>query len=183
MPDALLAVVRRYGGAPHFRRTWEAPGEKVRALQRVEGGNLGGVGLIWNRVGQVVLLRHDSSSGWGPAWVAPGGGALPGESPEETFHRETREEVGLRVRILDLTRTFDLTVSDGREEARGFLFQFEAMAESGEAVPGEGITEVRWFDELPEDMAFREDYVEAFRRRKPTFGPRPGVRGTRHVFI
>ncbi|MFQ5553191.1 MAG: NUDIX hydrolase [Thermoplasmata archaeon] len=171
MPASLRALVSRYGGAPLFARRWEAPTEKVRQLQRVEGGNLGGVGLIWNREGRVVLLRHDPGSGWGREWVAPGGGALPGESPEETFLREAREEVGLRVGILGLTRTFDLTVTDGREAARGFLFQFEAMAESEEATPGEGIEEVRWFDELPEAMAFREDYVEAFHRRKSTLGP------------
>ena len=171
MPDTLRALVDRYGGAPHFRRVWKAPREKVRKLQRVAGGNLGGVGLIWNRAGQAVLLRHDPGQGWGPEWVAPGGGALPEETPEETFLRETQEEVGLRVRILDLTRTFDLTVTDGTEEARGFLFQFEALAASGAPHPGKGITEVRWFDRLPAKMAFRDDYVEAFHRRRPTFRP------------
>ena len=171
MPESLRTLVSRYGGAPHFRRTWEAPAAKVRRLQRVDGGNLGGVGLIWNRTGRVVLLRHVPDTEWGRAWVAPGGGAKPGENPEETFLREAREEVGLRARILDLTRTFDLTVTDGRANARGFLFQFEALATSAEAVPGTGIEEVRWFDDLPEDMAFRADYVDAFRRRQPTFGP------------
>ncbi|MFQ5907901.1 MAG: NUDIX hydrolase [Thermoplasmata archaeon] len=171
MPAILQGVVARYGGAPHYRRKWEASTEKVRALQRVAGGNLGGVGLIWNQSGQALLLRHDPDRGWGSAWVAPGGGALPGESPQETFLREAREEIGLSVRILDLTRTFDLTVTDGKEEARGFLFQFEAVAAPDEAVPGEGVAEVRWFDDLPNEMAFREDYVEAFRRRKPSFGP------------
>lgn len=171
MPDSLRTLVAHYGGAPHFKRAWEAPGAKVHQLQRVEGGNLGGVGLIWNRTGRVVLLRHAPGAGWGREWVAPGGGALPGEGPEETFLREAREEVGLRVRILDLTRTFDLSVTDGNAVARGFLFQFEAMAESEDAVPGTGIDEVRWFADLPDDMAFRADYVEAFQRRRPTFGP------------
>jgi 8-oxo-dGTP pyrophosphatase MutT (NUDIX family) len=171
MPDSLRAVVRRYGEVPHFERTWQAPREKVRDLQRVAGGNLGGVGLIWGRTGQVVLVRHDPGGGWDREWVAPGGGAVPGESPEETFAREALEEVRLGVRILDLTRTFDLTVTDGDAVARGFLFQFEAMALSEDASPGTGIEEVRWFDDLPEDMAFREDYVEAFQRRRPTLGP------------
>jgi 8-oxo-dGTP pyrophosphatase MutT (NUDIX family) len=171
MPDSLRAVVRRYGRVPHFERAWEASREKVRELQRVAGGNLGGVGLIWAPTGEVILLRHSPGRGWGREWVAPGGGGLPGETPEETFTREAREEVGLGVRILDLTRTFDLTVSDGDVKARGFLFQFEALALSGDATPGAGIEEVRWFDELPEDMAFREDYTEAFRRRQPTFAP------------
>lgn len=171
MPEVLRSVVVRYGGAPHDRRRWEASTEKVHELQRVAGGNLGGVGLIWNRAGQALLLRHDPGQGWRSAWVAPGGGALPEESPEETFLRETREEVGLHVRILDLTRTFDLTVTDGEEEARGFLFQFEAVAATEAAVAGEGIAEVRWFDDLPAEMAFREDYIEAFQRRKPSFGP------------
>ncbi|MFQ5919731.1 MAG: NUDIX hydrolase [Thermoplasmata archaeon] len=171
MPDSLRSVIKRYGRVPHDERTWEAPGEKVRELQRVAGGNLGGVGLIWIRTGQVILLRHEPGRGWGREWVAPGGGALPGESPEQTFTREALEEVGLEVRILDLTQTFDLTVTDGKAVARGFLFQFEAVASSEDATPGTGIEEVRWFDELPMDMAFREDYTEAFQRRRLTLGP------------
>ncbi len=171
MPASLRTFVNQYGRVPHFERTWEAPEEKVRELHRDEGGNIGGVGLIWNRAGRVLLLRHGPGSGWGREWVAPGGGALPGESPEETFLREVAEEVTLQVRILDLTRTFDLTVTDGRHAARGFLFQFEAEALSEDAVPGTGIEAVQWFDALPGNMAFREDYVEAFRRRKPTFDP------------
>lgn len=171
MPEPLRDLVARYGGAPQFTRVLEASPGKVRRLQRAADGNLGGVGLIWNRAGQVVLLRHEPASGWGPEWVAPGGSALPGEGPEETFLREAQEEVGLRVRILALTRTFDLTVTDGREKARGFLFQFEALAETEEAMPGDGIAKVRWFDDLPKDMAFREDYEEAFRLRRPTFRP------------
>lgn len=170
LPDGLKSVVRRYGGAPVVRRTYRESSRRVRALQRVAGGAMGGVGLVWNPRGQAVLVRHDPVTGWGPEWVAPGGMTEPGEGPEATFVREVREETGLSVaRILDLTVVFDLTATDGTRSARGFVFQFEGWAPEGEPEPGEGIREAAWFDALPEDMAFREDYEEAFRRRRGTF--------------
>ncbi len=114
------------------------------------------------------MREHVASEGR-VAWIAPGGMARPGEGPEEAFLREVAEETGLRVRILDLTFVFDLTVTDGQEEARGFLFQFEGLAEEGDPLPGRDVLEARWFAALPADMAFRGDYREAFesRRRRP----------------
>lgn len=166
LPADLRRTVDRYGGAPLLRRTLEDEPRRVAALRPLAGGSLGGVGLVWNSRGRVALVRHEASTGWGPEWATPGGMAEPGETPEETFAREVEEETGVRLReILDLTYVFDLTVTDGREAVRGFLFQFEGLAEEGPLRPGTGIAEGRWFDALPEDMAFREDYEEAFRHR------------------
>lgn len=169
VPEELRRVVATYGGAPLLRRTISSPPERVKRLRENEGGLLGAAGLVWNRRGEVLLVREHAPSEDRVVWIAPGGMARPGEGPEEAFQREVEEETGLRPAILDLTYIFDLTVTDGREASRGFLFQFEGLAEGGDPRPGEGVVDLRWFADLPEDMAFRGDYLEAFeaRRRGP----------------
>src|SRR5207247_542799 len=39
-----------------------------------------------------------------------------------------------------------------------------ARAQSTELRPGHEVIEARWFDGLPRDMAFRDDYLEDFRK-------------------
>ncbi len=94
-----------------------------------------------------------------------------GEDPEETFRREIREEAGVEADILNLTYVFELTVTDGDEQARGFFFQYEGMARETTTRPGRRVSEARWFDELPQDMAFREDYAPIVDRRREDFSP------------
>ncbi len=166
MPEELRQVVERYGGVPLLIRTLKVPRATVEALRAVGGGNIGAAALLWNEEGQVLLVRQESSSDWGENWVAPGGGARPGEGPEETLLREVWEEVGIKPQILDLSCVFELTVTDGKTRISGYFFQFEALASSTETRPGPKIAETRWFDALPHNMAFRDDYLEAFRMRR-----------------
>ncbi len=56
------------------------------------------VGGIFTLDGGVVLLRRAIDPGYG-AWVFPGGYVDRGESAEEAVVRETREEVGVCVRV------------------------------------------------------------------------------------
>ncbi len=134
-----------------------------------EGAVIGAAGLLWNRRGQVLLVRHDPPSEWRERWVTPGGWAEAGEDPEDAFLREVWEETRLRPTILSLTCVYELTLTDGRKATTGPFFQFEALTEGMEASPGPGIREVRWFDELPLEMAFRGDYLVPYRRRKAGF--------------
>ncbi|MFQ5838972.1 MAG: NUDIX hydrolase [Thermoplasmata archaeon] len=166
MPEESRRVLEGHGEVPLIRRRVEAPPATVRTLREVQGDNIGAAGLLWNERGQVLLVRHEPPSQWGDQWVAPGGGARPGESPEDTFLREVREETELQARILDLTCVYELTVTDGKDRVTGLFFQFEAMAQGSKAFPGPGIDVVRWFDDLPLNMAFRDDYLKVFQSRR-----------------
>jgi len=121
-------------------------------------------GLLHDGRGRVLLLRHVPEKGWGEVWLTPGGKLEEGETVLEGFDREVREEVGLVVREPVLTRILQQNLTDGTRARHGYFAQFLARAEDAEVRPGADVLEARWFDALPDDMAFRADYVEDFHR-------------------
>lgn len=137
--------------------------------KRTSDGLLGAAALIWNRRDQVLLVRH-AAKPWFSGWATAGGSAQEGEGPEEALRREVREEVGLEIEVLGISKVFDLVLTDGAEEVRGYFVQYEARAPSEEVKPGPEVEEARWFDYLPHDMAYRRDYLEVFEGRR---GRRP----------
>jgi 8-oxo-dGTP diphosphatase len=111
------------------------------------------------------LVRHHPRTGWDPEkWFTPGGVIEEGELPEEALRREIKEEVGLDIDILSLSRVNNEVLVYKDIEASTYFFQFEVRARPGNPIEGE-ILEARWFDRLPKDMAFREDYLEDFKAR------------------
>jgi ADP-ribose pyrophosphatase YjhB (NUDIX family) len=64
---------------------------------------MGACCAIFDADGHVLLVRHDYGR---RNWELPGGGAEPGESPDETALRELREETGLEVTIERLTGVY-----------------------------------------------------------------------------
>lgn len=54
---------------------------------------------------QVLLVKRDHPA----LWELPGGGMLPGESPEDTVIREVSEETGLLVDIVEMLGWYDRT--------------------------------------------------------------------------
>lgn len=104
--------------------------------------------------GKILLGRRDIEPRRG-FWVFPGGYMDLGESAEEAAIRETREEVRLEVRNLDLIGVFT------RIEPGVVVVVYEAEA-VGEAQVGDETSEIAWFaaHEIPwEEIAF--DSTEA----------------------
>src|SRR5437762_3433700 len=87
-----------------------------------------------------------------------------GERTDDGLRREAREEVGLELADPALTRIVHETLTDGSRARHGYFAQFIARAQSTELRPGHEVIEARWFDGLPRDMAFRDDYLEDFRK-------------------
>ena len=126
-------------------------------------------GTVVEYQGGIVLLRReiDPRAGF---WVHPGGFMDRGETLEQAAKRETREEVGLEVEILDLLGAFSFPDSEV------VVVTFAARAISGEPVVGDESLEVRTFDpqELPWDelafpstrMALKE-YLRTMDARRP----------------
>jgi 8-oxo-dGTP diphosphatase len=117
--------------------------------------------LIHDLRGAIVLVRVRSEPSGGP-WFTPGGLLEAGERTDDGLRREVREEVGLELDKPTLTRIIHETLTDGSRSRHGYFAQFSAPARSRELRPGHEVIEARWFDELPANLAFREDYLEDF---------------------
>ncbi|MGQ9857156.1 MAG: NUDIX hydrolase [Thermodesulfobacteriota bacterium] len=100
--------------------------------------------------GKVVLLKRAIEPGYGK-WVFPGGFVDRGETVEAAAVRETKEEVNLNVRPLDLLGVYSYP---GRPV---IVVVYRAEVIGGELRPGDEALEARVFDnqEIPwDELAF-----------------------------
>lgn len=162
--DRMAEALERFGRVPVVKRTAHVPSDHraFRSADRAPSWSAGG--LIHDGRGRVLLLRHTPDKGWGDAWVTPGGRLEEGETVLEGLEREVREEVGSDVADPILTRIIQENLTDGVRVRHGYFAQFIARAVSTDPRPGPDVREVRWFARLPEDLAYRADYVDDFRR-------------------
>ena len=161
--DRLAEAFERFGRVPVIQKTESVPASHPIFRQDESVPWWAAGGLLHDGGGRVLLLRHVPSKGWGDVWLTPGGKLEEGETVLQGFEREVREEVGARIADPRLTKILQQNLTDGSRVRHGYFAQFLARLD-GEARPGSDVLEVRWFDALPRDMAFREDYVEDFRR-------------------
>ncbi len=161
--DRLAEAFDHFGRVPVVPKTGTVPASHpiFRLDESVPWWAAGG--LLHDGRGRILLLRHVPSKGWGDVWLTPGGKLEEAETVLEGFEREVLEEVGARIRQPVLTRIIQQNLTDGARVRHGYFAQFLARLD-GEVRPGADVLEVRWFDRLPQDMAFREDYLEDFRR-------------------
>ena len=66
---------------------------KIKALQQI------GIGLVFNKNGELLIAQRLASSSMGGMWEFPGGKKKSDESIEKTIERELKEELGIDVKI------------------------------------------------------------------------------------
>lgn len=162
--DRLAEAFEHFGRVPIVKKTETVPAEHpiFRLDESVPWWAAGG--LLHDGRGRVLLLRHVPSKGWGDVWLTPGGKLEDGETVLQGFEREVREEVGVEIADPVLTQILQQNLTDGSRVRHGYFAQFVAGAVDEDLHPGADVLELRWFDVLPEDMAFRGDYLEDFER-------------------
>lgn len=162
--DRLAEAFERFGRVPVVKKTETVP--PTHPIFRLDAAVpwWAAGGLLHDGRGRVLLLRHVPSKDWGDVWLTPGGKLEDGETVLEGFEREIREEVGVGIADAVLTKILQQDLTDGSRVRHGYFAQFVARVQDSEVRPGVDVLEVRWFDALPEDMAFRSDYVEDFGR-------------------
>jgi len=161
--DRMADAFARFGRVPIHRRTRIASAEDPAFRRRGRAPFWASGGLVHDGRGQIVLVRTAKPHAKG-LWFTPGGLLQTGETTDAGFRREVREEAGLELADLVLTQIIHETVTDGARARHGYFAQFVARAESGEVRPGHEVAQARWFDTLPADLAFCEDYQEDFAR-------------------
>lgn len=124
-------------------------------------------GFVFDDADRVVLVRQP----WADGWLTPGGALEPGESLAETFAREVREETGVRATPVRPHAVDDLTFVNERTGATAgwttVLFEGRAETTALADDPGledEEVTDVAWFDDLPDDV-FNPEMTERVYRQ------------------
>ena len=131
------------------------------------------VGMIPERRGRVLLMRRAIEPRYG-AWTFPGGFMEIDETVEECALRETREEVGVEVRVGGLVGVYSRPGPAGP----GIVsIVYRGRVTAGAVAIGREALEARWFG--PEDIPWDElayettrwalrDWLESRPRRRRT---------------
>jgi ADP-ribose pyrophosphatase YjhB (NUDIX family) len=121
-----------------------------------------GVGAVAIRNGKILLIKRAFDPGAGK-WSVPGGLVEVGERLSEACVRETEEETGLKVEILELINVFDMIDKDesGRVKYHYVLIDFLVKPLGGEERLSKEITEMRW---VTREEAMKMDMTRTARR-------------------
>ncbi|WP_366161854.1 NUDIX domain-containing protein [Bacillus infantis] len=93
-------------------------------------------------VASTSIMIKESKNTAGPAWNFPSGRIEPGEDIITAARRESREETGLNIEILESAGFFQFTSRTGHPV---FMFHFIAEIAGGSIELEEGMTEYSWF--------------------------------------
>ena len=74
---------------------------KIKPLQEI------GIGLVFNKKGELLIDQRLESSSMGGMWEFPGGKKIPNESIEKTIERELKEELGIVVNVGEKLLSFE----------------------------------------------------------------------------
>jgi ADP-ribose pyrophosphatase YjhB (NUDIX family) len=106
-----------------------------------------------DQAGRLLLVRH---AGHDDGWAVLGGAVEPGESPAQAAVRETREEIGVDVRLvrlLDVLGGPDYQVSYPNGDLTAYVTAVyeAAIVDGSPAVSDDELTDIAWFapEQLP----------------------------------
>jgi 8-oxo-dGTP diphosphatase len=109
-----------------------------------------GVGTVTIKNGRILLVRRAFDPGAGK-WSIPGGLVEVGEKLSEAASRETEEETGVKIEVLELINVFDMVDRDdeGKVKYHYVLVDFLSKAVGGRECVSDEVTEIKWvtFDE------------------------------------
>jgi 8-oxo-dGTP pyrophosphatase MutT (NUDIX family) len=134
---------------------------------------------VFDDDGRILLLQRSDDS----LWAMPGGLQEMGETSAEGAVRETREETGYDVEVVDLLGLYDSRLCGTRASIQllHVVFRCRLLGGSPEAIttPGESLA-IDWFAEdglpplsaghtvrVPEAFAFRHQQVASARFDRP----------------
>ncbi len=104
-----------------------------------------GVGAVVIKDGKILLIKRAFPPGEGK-WSFPGGLVELGEKLSEACARETEEETGLEVDVLELINVFDMIVRDdsGKVKYHYILVEFLAKPTGGSERISREVTDMKW---------------------------------------
>ncbi|MFE3824185.1 NUDIX hydrolase [Streptomyces sp. NPDC059092] len=106
--------------------------------------------VVVDDTGRVLLQRRVDNE----MWALPGGAMNIGESLPDCAVRETREETGINIEVIDIVGTYTnphhVFAYDDGEVRQEFSVCFLGRPTSGKLAASEESTDVRWFK--PEDV-------------------------------
>ncbi len=104
-----------------------------------------GVGAIIIKDGRILLIRRAFEPGK-DRWSIPGGLVEVGETLLEGCARETVEETGITVQVLDFINAYDMIVPDeaGKIRYHYVLVDFLARPVGGTEMPNVEVLDMKW---------------------------------------
>jgi ADP-ribose pyrophosphatase YjhB (NUDIX family) len=170
--ERLLQVAATYYG-----RALDLP--PAAARQRLVGElgyitpKVGAHAAVFDAGGQILVVRRTDDG----RWCLPCGWVEPNEAPEETAVRETREEVGLDVRVRVLTGVFARRANSGHGPHSAIAIGYLCEVTGGTLRTSHEVQDVRYrpIDDVTDWHEMHLDYARAAQAQWR--GPAPGAAG------
>lgn len=118
---------------------------------------VGATAAVFDDEGRVLTMQRPNG-----AWCLPGGNADPGEGPEETVVRETREETGLRVDPVELVDAYELPPGTAYDPHGAVTLVYRCAPVGGALDPSHEARTLEWqdVDEVTEWFFDHQRYAE-----------------------